>query len=224
MKIFKAPWRISGIAGILFVSLSLIASGINNLPPVYSQDKATFVLWFAENGQWYRFGHFLAGLAFMLFYFPFFAGFCERLRKAEGRPAIWTRVTWAGAIMSPAAGTIAGAFIMGLALLENKVSPEVSQFGMAAHFYAYTVSGALNGITTTGAAFIILRTGVFKRWLAWAGLLIGFAAVFSTATLVENNPAGFFATINGFSWLAYFLWVGVLSIELLRTPHISSKS
>ena len=32
----------------------------------------------------------------------------ERLRQAEGAPAVWVRVAWAGAIISPAAGTAAG--------------------------------------------------------------------------------------------------------------------
>lgn len=224
MKILETPWRISGIAGLLFVTLSFIASGINNMPPPFNKDSSTFVMWFAENGQWFCFGHFLAGLAFLLFYFPFYAGFCEILKKAEGKPAIWTRVTWAGAIMSPAAGTIAGAFIMGLALLGGNAPPEASQFGVASNYYAYVVSGAYGGIAMIGAAIVILKTGVFKRWLGWAGLITGFAAISSTGTLIENDPQGIFATINGFAWLTYFLWIGILSIELIRIMPIASKT
>lgn len=224
MKILQTPWKISGISGILFVTLSFIASGINKMPPMYNQELSTFVRWFAENGEWYRFGHFLAGLAFLLFYFPFFAGFCEILKKAEGELSIWTRVTWAGAIMSPAAGTIAGAFIMGIALLNGNTSSEVSQFGMSGNFYAYTVSGAYGGIAMIGSSIIILKTAVLKRWLGWIGLVIGSAAIISIGTLIENNPQGLFATMNGFAWLAYFLWIAILSIELIRRPEITSKT
>lgn len=223
MDSFKTPWRISEIAGILFVTLSFIASGINALPPAYDQDKATLAAWSAVSGQWFRIGHFLAGLAFLLFYFPFFAGFCERLRQAEGTPAIWSSVAWAGAIISPAAGTTVGAFIIGVALLGGSVSAEVSQFGAAANFYAYVVSGALSGVAMTGAAIVIIRTGVFWRWLGWAGLFIGFAAISGPGALVGDDPKGLFATINGFAWLAYFLWIAVLSIELIRVPRIVSK-
>lgn len=224
MKSLQTPWKISGISGTLFVTLSFIAAGINKMPPAYNGDISTFVPWFSENGQWFRFGHFLAGLAFLLFYFPFFAGFCELLKKAEGRPAIWTRVTWAGAIMSPAAGTIAGAFIMGIALLNGDASEELSQSGMASNFYAYTVSGAYGGIAMIGAAIIILKTGVFKRWLGWAGLIIGFAAIISVATLIENDPQGIFASINGLAWLLYFLWIGVLSVEMIRMKQSPPSS
>lgn len=125
------PWRISGVAGLLFVVISFVASAINVQPPQYNQDSTVIAAWFAENNQEYRLGHFVAGLAFLLFYIPFFAGLCERLRAAEGTPAIWSRVTWGGAILSPAAGTTSGAFIVGAALLENTVSPSFARFAAA---------------------------------------------------------------------------------------------
>jgi hypothetical protein len=155
MKALQSPWKISGIAGILFVALSFLASGINKMPPMYNQEISAFARWFSENGEWYRFGHVLAGLAFLLFYFPFFAGFCEILKKAEGEPSLWTKVTWAGAIISPAAGTVAGAFVM--------------------------------------------------------------------VTFIENIPPGVLATINGLAWLAYFLWIALLSIELIRIPDVETR-
>jgi hypothetical protein len=217
MNIFKNPWKLSGIAGILFVLVSFVASGINKMPPAYSVE-ADHVAWFAENGQWYRFGHYLAGMAFLLFYFPFYAGLCERLRKAEGEPAIWTRITWAGAIMSPAIGTIAGTFIMSLAMLGGAVTPSIAQYGMAGNFYAYTVSGAFGGIAMTAASIIIIRSGVFARWTGWAGMITGTAAILSIATLIQNDPSGQFAAINGIAWLVYFLWIVAVSVELIRRP------
>jgi len=224
MLSFKRPWRISGIAGLLFVVLSFVASGMNVQPPAYDQDPAAFVAWFAENGQRFRVGHFIAGLAFLFFYFPFFAGLCERLRAAEGTPAIWSRVAWAGAIMSPAAGTIAGSLIVGAALLGGSVAPDVARFGAAGHFYAYVVSGALSGVVMIGAAVVILRTHVFSRWLGWAGALVGLAAIGGSAALVENDPTGLFATINAFAWIAYFLWISALSLALLSAHDIPTNA
>ena len=75
-------WRVSGIAGLLVVAASFVASAINVEPPMYNQDSIAIAAWFAENSQQYRVGHFVAGLAFLLFYVPFFAGLCERLRAA----------------------------------------------------------------------------------------------------------------------------------------------
>jgi hypothetical protein len=224
MRSSTRPWRISGIAGLLFVVISFVASAINVQPPPHSQDSAAIAAWFAENGQRYRIGHFVAGLAFLLFYVPFFAGLCERLRAAEGSPSIWSRVTWGGAILSPAAGTTSGAFIVGAALLGNTVSPNVARFSMASNFYAFVVSGALSGIAMTGAAIVILRTGVFPRWLGWVGAVIAVAAILGSAAIVENDPGGLFAAVNGFAWLSYFLWIAALSVSLILTGDAPTKT
>jgi hypothetical protein len=153
---------------------------------------------------------------FLLFYFPFFAGLCERLRQAEGTPAIWSRVAWAGAIISPAAGTTSGAFIVGVALLSRGESPEVAALGTAGSFYAYVVSGAMTGPVMIAAGVVILHAKIFQPWLGWAGALIGSTALVGTLALVEDDPQGVFATINAVAWLAYFLWIGALSIALIR--------
>jgi hypothetical protein len=222
MRFFVSPWRISGFAGLLFVVLSLLASAMNVQPPSYNQAPPAVMSWFAENSQRFRLGHFIAGIAFLLFYFPFFAGLCERLRAAEGAPVIWSRVVWAGAIMSPAAGTTSGSFMIGAALLGERVSPDVAAFGTASNFYAFVVSGALTGIVMIGTAVVIIRTAVFSRWLGWAGALVGLAAIVGCAAILENNPAGLFATINAVAWLAYFLWLLAMSIALIQAPDITA--
>jgi hypothetical protein len=87
---------------------------------------------------------------------------------------------------------------------------------LAGQFYAFVVSGALAGIVMLGASVVILRTRVFSSWLGWAGVLIGMTAIVGSAALVENDPAGPFASINAFAWLAYFLWIAALSIAMVR--------
>ena len=54
------PWRITGIAGLLFVITSFVAAAINVQPPQYHQDSVAIAAWFAENRQQYRVGHFVA--------------------------------------------------------------------------------------------------------------------------------------------------------------------
>ena len=57
----------SGIAGLLFVALSFIASGMNVEPPAYKSDPAAFAAWLRANGDRFRVGHFVAALAFLAF-------------------------------------------------------------------------------------------------------------------------------------------------------------
>jgi len=73
----------------------------------------------------------------------------------------------------------------------------------------------MTGSEVGSASVVILRTSVFSSWLGWAGVLIGMAIV-GSAALVENNPAGLFASINRFAWLAYFLWIAALSMAMVR--------
>jgi hypothetical protein len=84
------------------------------------------------------------------------------------------------------------------------------------------VSGALTGIVMIGTAVVIIRTAVFSRWLGWAGALVGLAAIVGCAAILENNPAGLFATINAVAWLAYFLWLLAMSIALIQAPDITA--
>jgi hypothetical protein len=61
--------------------------------PGVQQQSRGIAPWLDANRDWFRLGHIVAAFAFLLFYFPFFAGLCERLRQAEGAPAIWSRVS-----------------------------------------------------------------------------------------------------------------------------------
>ena len=83
MRFSTSRWRISGIAGLLFVVLSLVASGMNVQPPSYDQAPAAFVAWFAESSQRFRIGHFIAGIAFLLFY-----SFVRKRRAASSALAV----------------------------------------------------------------------------------------------------------------------------------------
>jgi hypothetical protein len=96
----------------------------------------------------------------------------------------------------------------------------------AAQHYAYVVAGAYGGVALIGAAVVILRTGVLWRWLGWAAAAIAVPAVISTGAIVENDPQGVFASVNGLAWLAYFLWIAAASVALLlqgRPPERAAK-
>jgi hypothetical protein len=94
---------------------------------------------------------------------------------------------------------------------------------LASNFYAFVVSGALSGIATAGAAVVILRTGVFPRWVGWAGASIAVAIV-GSAAIVENDRAGIFAAVNGLAWLAYFVWIAAVAVSLAVAGRATPKT
>jgi hypothetical protein len=65
------------------------------------------------------------------------------------------------------------------------------------------------GIFMLASAVAVLRGGGLPRWLGWAALVIGIAAV---------SPAGFFAV------LASGIWIVIASVILLRAPRPSPAS
>ena len=103
-------------------------------------------------------------------------------------------------------------------------SGEAAALALAGQFYAFVVSGALSAIAMAGAAVVILRTGVFPRWLGWAGALIAVAAILGSAAIVENDPAGLFAAMNGLAWLGYFLWIAALAVSLVFAGDAPTKT
>jgi len=54
--------------------------------------------------------------------------------------------------------------------------------------------------------------------------LIAAAAILGSAAIVENDPAGVFATVNGLAWLAYFLWMAALAVSLVLARDVPSKT
>jgi hypothetical protein len=128
-------WAVGGVAGILFVVLSFVATGINVMPPPHTADATSLAAWFAEHGDQYRIGHYVAGVG---------------------------------------------------------------------------------GVAMLGAATVILRTGVFARWLGWAGGAVGVAAIVGCAAIIENDPSGRLATISSLAWLGFFVWIVAVGIAMIR--------
>ena len=56
-----------------------------------------------------------------------------------------------------------------------------------------------------------------------AGVLAA-AAILGSAAIVENDPAGVFATVNGLAWLGYFLWMAALAVALMLGRDTPSKT
>jgi hypothetical protein len=211
------PWLLSGWSGILFVVVSIISALALGQSPSYEDEGEVIVAWYSKNYSRYLATHFVAGLAFLLFYIPFLAGLVERLREAEGTYAIWSRVAFTGGILFPAVGTARGLFATGPALLAGNVSPEVASFAAAAGAYGLIVTSAMGGILVGGSAVVILTTRVFWAWLGWLGAAVAILTIVSVAAIVERRPDGVFSLLNSIAFEGIFLWILAVSVALLRS-------
>ena len=83
------------------------------------------------------------------------------------------------------------------------------QIGYAATGSAGVLAAAL---TMAAASWLVVRTAVFGRWLAWVG----------GAAVVVTGIAS--ATLEGvFALPAIFVWVAATSVAMWRTPRARSR-
>jgi hypothetical protein len=211
--------RWSGIAGIVFIGL-VVASRLvgGSLPdPEKRNALAKFVNYYADSAHNDR-AVAAVVLGFLgLFAFAWFlGGLWSELRRAEGAASIPTIVVVAGGAAFVALGitehVLSG--VVGVTLSFSKgytlhhgfdaaTALLLNEAGRGAFLGAMVAVGA----ATTAAAVIILRTGVFSRWVAWLGI----------ALAVLCLPAIPFLTFIAAILLA--LWTAAISATLIRTEQ-----
>src|SRR3972149_8157913 len=95
---FDKWWRVGGVAGILFLIMFIVGIVVRGEPPTFDDPVDEIRDWFTDNGEQYLIGDYLTTLAFVFFFLPFLASLRGLLASAEGGPAGWSRVTFAGGI------------------------------------------------------------------------------------------------------------------------------
>jgi hypothetical protein len=213
------PWRIAGIAGLLFIVLFIVGVAIQGDVPTYDEGGEEIATWFADNSDAYLVGDFLTGMAFILFYFPFLTGLYARLRNAEGDPAVFSRVFLVGGVLFPVAGLAGGISLAGLALLDGDVSPDVAALASATATHGFVASSALIAVLLIGAAVVILRTRAFWTWLGWLAALIALAGIVGSASSIEKDPAGVLTTFGFISGIGFAVFIIATSVGMLRSTE-----
>lgn len=204
--------RLAASGGLLGVALSvggfavIAAAGFAAQPGASTQDLARAL----EEGNT---GLAAAGIYIdtlgSLFFILFIARLWAALRRAEARPAWLSVAAFGSGILMLVAGL--GDKIAYYAILVGAGS-DVSAEAVAPLYYfvagSFLLFQTFGGffLLTTGAA--VLQTGALVRWLGWAGVIVGGAAVVLGAV---PGP--------GMLVFPFFvLTIAAFSVALLRTP------
>jgi hypothetical protein len=89
-------------------------------------------------------------------------------------------------------------------------------------------AGTVVGIAVFVAAFsaVILRTGVFPKFLGWVGALIALVAVLAAASTASTRDE--YAVLGFIAFVAFMVWLLVVSIMIVRgtgsEPAVSQAS
>ncbi|HEV8682045.1 MAG TPA: hypothetical protein VGS09_04605 [Actinomycetota bacterium] len=204
--------RLAAAGGLLGVALSLggfaviAASGFAAQPGASTQDISRIL----DEGSA---GVAVAGIYIdtlgSLFFILFIARLWAALRQAEGQPAWLSVAAFGSGILMVVAGLGDKIAYYGIVLAaDSDLSAEAVAplyYIVAGSFLLFQTFGGLF-LLTTGAA--VLRTGALVRWLGWAGVVVGGAAI---ALGAVPGP--------GMLVFPFFvLTVAALSVALLRRP------
>jgi hypothetical protein len=150
---------------VLFVLGGIALQG---QPPAYDAPIGETRAFFAAHGARYLWGHYIAGLAFVLCLLPFVVGLRSVLGTAEGEPRLASRLVLVGGAATVIVGDAATGFLDALALGRPRAELPDSTIRLLLELDAVGIAaiGLPMALTVIAAATVIWRTGVLSLWLA----------------------------------------------------------
>lgn len=186
-----ADGRLAALAGLAFAVLFLLGTAILNIPHGASDEK--LVAWWSESGNQLTavvsmYCFVLAGLCFL----AFLVQLRSRLLAAEGGSgALTTLVVASGAVfvamlfVAAASRGVVGFAIKSPGNNESLPGPDTLRYLPQTGYAALGGGGLLAAaVAMATTSWLIVRTGVFGRWLAWVGAAAAVVIVVANAALV----------------------------------------
>jgi hypothetical protein len=210
-----AGGRLGALAGLAFAFLFLMGTATLNIPRGASDAK--LLAWWADSGNqttaivsMYLF--IVAGLCFLVF----LAKLRSRLLVAEGGTGELTSLVVASGAVFVAMLLVAAASrgVIGFAVKspggnESLPGADTLRYLPQTGYAALGIGGLLAAaVTMATTSWLIVRTAVFGRWLAWLGSVTGLVIVVAAAALVGMVAIP-----------AILIWALAVSIAMLRAPR-----
>lgn len=216
--LFDRWWGVAGVAGIVFVILTVVSAAVAGDPPTFNKPTDEIRAWFTDNGDQLLVGQFLIFIAFAIFYLPFISGLRALLARAEGGPHMWSTVTFAGGLAFLIIGAAISLFWASLAFSLNTVE-QGDEVPIKGIMYLDAVGTAALTVPliplVLGASLVSLKTGVLWRWLvAIAAIAIVFDFV-NSANIFSSDGDGALGGFGFIGFLASALWILLASVNMV---------
>jgi magnesium-transporting ATPase (P-type) len=196
-------WGVTlGAVGVVLLVLAVLLGAES---PESGDSDAKIQAWYASTShQNWEIATFFVFLAGALCVIAFFGALRERLADAEDSPARISQLAFGAGLLSIALTVLAVAIFVAPAFTASDTSAadvDPSTYRMLQSIgYLTLVSGTIIGaIAVWSSSAIALRRGVFPRWFAWLGVLVG----------IVQLAAVFFIPI-----VLYWAWILVASVFL----------
>jgi hypothetical protein len=174
--------------------------------------------WFADNGEQYLVGDYVIGLGFVLFFLPFLASLRGILARAEGDPAVWSWVTFLGGVVIIMVAAVAGMFWATLAYgygIRSDGDEATIRTLMHLDLAGFTVLPMAFIPFVLGTSLVILRTGVFWRWLPIVGLIVAVFAAIGGASLLTSDTDGALGGVGAIGFIGAPIWIILISVNMI---------
>lgn len=218
-------WKqVTGWAGVgyvlVFIVLLIVGGGFG---PSLSDTPAETREWFEDNQTQVALVTVLLALAFSLILL-----FASGLRSILGpldeeSEGMWSRLSVMGAVAMASVGTI-GLSAWAVVSLDDVLAAASDETIKALATFDTVIFSALTpwalGVFVLGASIVILRSGVFPKWVAWLGLVVAFFGPAGTLWVFSGDNESFFGALGFIAFPpGFLLWTLGVAISLLRSEN-----
>ena len=207
--------RWGGLGGILFVVLIAVSAFLPGSPPKTSDSATKIATFVNDNRDGIRWASFVGALGTIALFW-FLGSVWRVLRRAEGGSPRLAVMAVLGAAFAATMAAVGGIVLsaVGIVGVNGAGGPTGTRF-----FYIMATNigaGTVVGIAVFVGAFsaVILRTGVFPRFLGWIGALIALVAVLASASTASTRDE--YMVLGFITFVAFMLWLLVISIMIVR--------
>jgi hypothetical protein len=212
---WERRWGWGGVASVALIVLWLIIVLSIDAAAFDSTDEEIRSFFDPDDGDsgWVLVASIFLGLAAITL-LGFAGSLRTILRRAEGAPGRLAAVAFAGGALAAGLLLLVNAITLGVAAAVSfediEVDPAAYRLVDAIVFGLLLQIGVAAAVLIGATSIVALRTGVFPRWLGWAGVIVAVLAFFT-------------AFLFGIPLLLVLLWVLVVSYYILaRAPAPAS--
>jgi hypothetical protein len=215
-------WRAGGVFGILFVILFFIGPiAMTGDTPVRQDSIEDIRAYFEDDGDLYRVGDYIGGIAFIFFFLPYLVILRWVLGSGEGYPPIGSWLTFVGGVALLVIGGTGSVFFGALAIaaddpdIYSQIDDSSIRTLIEMNAYAFTGFTFTMSLFVGSASVVILRTGVLWRWLAAPGLLAAVLLVIAAAWPIDGDDEGLIGSLGFVGAPLTMLFIILSSINML---------
>lgn len=208
--------RSGGVFGIAFVVTVIAVFVARHEAPLWNDSVDVIRAYWADDGERYLVGQYLASLAGVILFLGFLAALSAALDRSGRESRALSRLVLVTGGMYVTFLLAADAAWATIASSVSSLSDDSLVLLTALDRGAYHTVGLAAGAFVLATSVAIMRTDVFPRWLGIAALVSAAGLLVSPLSIIDDEPEGTFASIGFVSLLLMMLLIVVLSVMMLR--------